>query len=120
MASTDSNPIRAPEEHEPVPDESHIRDRWLILLSFYAALLLEVVPLEADVLFAYALHPKDLVSFAVIKLLFLSVILGPLALFVCLNGLTGLKSYPGRTITIGIVVGLNLAMNFMVIARMLG
>lgn len=119
MTSTGSNPVQSTEESEPVPDESHIRDRWLIFLSFYAALLLEVVPFEADVLFAYALRPSDLVSFAVIKLLFLSGILGPLALFVCLNGWTGLKSYPGRTITIGIVVGLNLAMNVIVIAKML-
>lgn len=121
MKSTDSNPfpLPSPAESEPVPGGVQVRDRWLVVFSFYTALLLEVAPFEADILFAWAWRPRDLASFAVIKLLSLSVILGPLALFVRFNGWRGLRLFPGRTITIGIVVGINLAMNALAIARML-
>jgi uncharacterized membrane protein YozB (DUF420 family) len=85
-----------------------VRGRWLIFVSLVLAVLIEVLPTEADILVA-AYRDSDISLFLATKVICLAVILFPLATYVSLNGWRGVKDEKGRIIAIAIIVLLNIA-----------
>lgn len=107
---TAGDPYRVPE----IPPESDavagqpIQHRWLVILSCWLAILLELLPVEADVLYDLSQRPPGVAALVAVKLMFMTVILSPLAAFVKINGWDAVHQMQGRIITIGVVMGLSL------------
>jgi len=82
------------------------------------AVFLEVVPLEAGMLVAAAVHGGVLL-FLFVKLLCLAAIVGPVLVYAQINGRSGLTAVSRRVAIIGAIVGLNLVLNALVVASIL-
>jgi hypothetical protein len=90
--------------------ESPIRGEWLVGMSVFLAVFLEVIPVEADVV-SVLVYSGSLFRALLAKLLFLILILFPLVICVRLNGLRGLTSKitRGRVILVVAIVVIHLA-----------
>ena len=95
-----------------------IRHRWLVPASLACAVLLEILPVEAGLLFAAAVNGSP-VLFVVIKLLCLAAIVAPLAVYLRINGRPGVAAVSQRLAIIGGIVVLNLVLNAIVVANVL-
>ena len=111
QTSSSESPARPGSPTEP-------RHRWLVLVSLLTAVFLEVLPLEAGMLLAAAVHGGALLLLFV-KLLCLAAILGPVLVYLQINGRSGLSAVSRRLAIIGAIVGLNLALNALVVAGIL-
>lgn len=68
------------------------------------AVVFEVLPTEADVLFVFARSPHKLIGYLVAKLVFLAIILFPISIYSWLNGWRALKIVKARAISVGVAV----------------
>jgi len=91
--------------------EPPIRGEWLVGISVFLAVFLEVIPLEADALNAL-IWSGSFLQVLLLKAAFVALILMPLAGFVRLNGWRGLtsKTVRGRIILIAVIVLISLAL----------
>jgi hypothetical protein len=104
------SPLSAP-GHHPVPlDEPSVRHRWLASTGLILAVLIEVFPLEVDLL-VMALIRKDVPYFLMAKGICLAVVLAPLFLYVLMNGWRGVMAAKGRITAIGVIVVLRLVLD---------
>jgi hypothetical protein len=97
---------------------SNPRATWLVKTSLYLVIMTEVFPTEADTVFIAA-RTRNIPLFLLIKFVFLAVILGPLFVYVRMNGWRGLKVFPGKVTAIVVIVSLVLIMNGFAIFGML-
>jgi hypothetical protein len=85
--------------------------------SVLAAILVEVLPVEADFLLLAFIKPGSIAIYALIKVFFLTVILAPLAWFFFKHGLSAFRFARKRILLVAAIVGVNLIANLIVIAR---
>ena len=90
--------------------ERGTRDVGLVRLSLLLAVCLEVVPVEIDTV-GFLLSNRLFVLAAAMKVVFLTAILLPLAIYVLRNGFVALTDVRRRAALIGVIVGINLALN---------
>lgn len=107
---TTIDPYRAPEflDEPETADRPLLQHRWLMILSSWLALLLELLPVEANVLYQLSRPQANVAALVAVKLMFMTVILSPLAAFVKINGWDAVHQMQGRIVTIGVVMGLSL------------
>ena len=86
-----------------------IRDVHLVKMSVFLAFFLEVIPLEADILFQCYIY-KDFPHFLALKLFFLTLIFLPLLIYVKRNGLYALKYVQGRVTIVAMIVVFNMVL----------
>ena len=93
--------------------ESVMHDLRLVRASVFLAVVLEVIPLEGDIL-DHIIHVtakgEGILLLIVLKAVFLAVILLPLIVYVVRNGLRALALAKGRVAIVSIIVGINFAM----------
>jgi hypothetical protein len=82
----------------------------LVFASLVLAILIEVLPTEADLLSVAAMS-KDVPLFLAIKAACLLAICLPLVLYVGLHGRRGVKAAKGRLTALGIIVAAKLALD---------
>ena len=103
MRKTKENPFEPPMATGCSRDErSSVRSLYLVNLSPFLAVMIEVSPTEADVFFS--LRGTGLFSILTAKLLFLLLILLPLAIFFVRNGCRAWKYAPTRIVLIAAIV----------------
>jgi hypothetical protein len=118
MTSETTNPFRSPmtaparRSRVSVPAWS----RWLVFTSLVLAVLIEVLPTEADVMWV-ALRRGDVLLFVAAKAFFLTLILGPLLIYVGMNGRLGVRAAWRRIAVISIIVGVKFAMDAAVLVN---
>ena len=106
-------PSLPPDDRPADAGETPARGRWLVFVSVLASVL--TFPVEAD--FRYmAFRHDDIRLFLMVKAVFLAMILGPLTLYIGMNGWRGLKAVRTRIAVIGVLVVLQLAMDIGVLA----
>lgn len=84
-----------------------MRGRWLIFASLLLAIFIEVLPNEIEFILI-AVRERNLPLFLATKAISLPIILGPLCLYIWLNGWKGVLVVKGRIVAISIIVGLTL------------
>jgi hypothetical protein len=93
--------------------ESVMHDLRLVRTSLLLAVLLEVIPLEGDIL-DHIIHStakgEGILLLVVLKAIFLAIILSPLIVYVVRNGLRSLALAKGQVAIVSIIVGINFAM----------
>lgn len=102
-----------------LPKDRQIRHTWLLSVSLLLVILIEIVPVEIDILYDHYLNRKFLTILA-FKLMFLTVILSPSLLFKQLNQMSSLKfcRYGRFQFTI-VVVSMRLLADLFLIVRSL-
>jgi hypothetical protein len=76
-------------------------------MSVFLAFYLEVIPLEADLI--YGPLRNDIFRIIILKVSFLILIFFPIMIYIMRNGLSALKSVWGRVTVVAIIVVFNLA-----------
>jgi hypothetical protein len=104
------SPSAAPGQPSTSWREAAVRWEWLVSTSLILAVLIEVLPTEADVLFIALLH-KDVSRFLVAKAVCVAVVLAPLVLYVAINGRRGVMAAKRKILVIGVIVVLKLALD---------
>jgi hypothetical protein len=83
--------------------EREIRARWLVSLSLYLVIFIEVVPMEAG-LANIAILTRSFFVWLALKLTCLTLILLPLLIYVALNGNMGMHFAWRRMLIIGTII----------------
>jgi hypothetical protein len=84
------------------PEQTEIHWSWLVFLSLLAAILIEVLPTEATVL--YSLRTKGTLLLVAGKIGCVAAILLPLVLYVLRNGWRGIMPVKGRIAAIVVIL----------------
>jgi hypothetical protein len=95
------------------------RGRWLVRLSVLLALALEVVPIEADIIRAFCAM-ADLGFAAVVKVIFLGVILLPLVAYGVVYGRDGLGEARRSVAAVLLIVIVRLVLDVLFLRGKLG
>ena len=103
------NLLSQPSPANAIPDKDTLRGRALVNASLTLAILMEVLPLEADSI-DMALMIKSLGLFLIGKTICLAVILVPLVCYLWMNGWRGVSAAKGKIAAISIIVVLKLTM----------
>lgn len=119
IPAMDVNPYESPAASSESSSVAPVKCGWLATVSVVLAVICEVLPTEADVLFAILMRPHSLFGYLLAKLAFLALILSPIGIYGWLNGWQGLKHAQGRVISVGLIVGVNLLMSLAVVVKLL-
>lgn len=114
-----ANPYQAPKNSDSSAAATAVQHRWLVILSGWLAVLLEVLPLEADVLYYLSRPPPNVAGFVAAKAMFMTVILSPLITFVKLNGWNALNDMKFRVYVTFAIVGFNFILSAFILVRIL-
>jgi hypothetical protein len=87
--------------------EQALQDIGLVRASVILAVFLEVIPVEADIIYGPLFN--DVFRMLVVKVFCLVMIFLPLVIYVMRNGLGALKIVWGRVIVVAVIVLINLA-----------
>lgn len=110
MKSTNpyESPLQECEPPSPKNVEPPEHGGWWVFASLIFAVLIEIFPTETDLL-GVALLKKNMLNFFVAKFICLSVILGPLLVYLVIYGRRGLRKAKRRIGIIGAIVALKFA-----------
>ena len=102
-------------------DEDHkVRAEWLVPTSVTLAILLEVLPVEADFSYGHLFgFPTRVQTILSAKLVCVAMILAPLAIYYVLNGYRGLRHARGRVIAVCLIVLLRFILDLYAIISIL-
>ena len=109
--SSETTTIQAENKHR-------LKGQWLVFTSLILAILLEVLPTEADILFV-AMRLGNIPLFLAVKAAMLGIILLPLLVFFRLNGYKMHAAVSTRLKIIAAIVIINLIMNSLALIHFL-
>jgi hypothetical protein len=89
-----------------------IKDIGLVKASVILAVFIEILGIEADLI--YGRFYDDIFKIFIVKMLCLLLILFPLVIYVKRNGLSALKVVWGRVTIVAVIVMINLAHNLFI------
>jgi hypothetical protein len=112
------SPLASPDEAPATPPAGGIAGRWLVRLSLLLAIMIEVVPIEADIA-SVLLYAGDVPRFLMVRAVCLAAVLGPLSVYLWLNGKAGIREAKGRITAITIIVVVKLAAETYAVIRVL-
>jgi hypothetical protein len=96
------------------------RARWLASTSVLLAVLFEVFPVEADFSYGHLFgFPTSICTILTTKLIFVSILLTPLLIYVAFNGYSGLRYVRGRVVAVCLIIALRFILDLFAIISIL-
>jgi hypothetical protein len=88
-----------------------VRDDWLVRIAVLFAVVLELIPIEMQLLDGLY-HLRSLAIVLIVKVGCLTLIFLPLVIWITIHGFAAIKDVWRRVSLIGVIVTMNLALEF--------